>query len=225
MDDYVILNYGASGNGKSTGLRNLPLEETVFENVEGKSLPFKGGKRLYKHNKPKGLNQVKTDIKEAVEDDNVKYIVFDSITMFGDNILYPDVVKTAVNEKGLPDTRTGWLEYRDELAGMLEFCKKSGKIFIFLALEKDVYDKREMINKTVPDIQGSMIGKLASHFTYVLYSTTVEDNDKIRYVYQTNKTVEHMDVESKTPMGMFDELYVDNDMMSVLEVIKEWDEL
>lgn len=216
--DKTMLIYGASSSGKSTSLRNLPLERTVFENVEGKPLPFKGANRLYKHNKPKTLSEVKIDIKEAVEDPNVDLIIFDSITMFGDNILYPAVVKSS------DDTRKGWQVYKDELAGMLEYCKKSGKNFVFLALEKDVYNKKEMVEKTMPSIQGSMATSLPSHFTYVFYTTTIERDGKLEYVFQTNRTVEKSDVTAKSPMGMFENVYIPNDVALVLDVMEKWNE-
>jgi hypothetical protein len=222
--DRTMLIYGESGTGKSTSLRNLDFSKTALCNVEGKALPFRGASKLLFHSKPKNLNEIKMKLKEYIENPDIENIIFDSITMFGDNILYPEIVKTTVNERGEPDTRSGWQLYKDNLVAMLDYCKKSGKNFIFIALEKEVYNKKEMVEKTVPSIQGSMANSLSSHFTYVFYSSTIEEDGELKYVFQTNRTIDRKDVTAKTPMGMFDSLYIENDVKKAIERMEEWDE-
>ena len=47
QENYTMLLFGASGSGKSTSLRNLPLEKVSFINCEGKTLPF-SSKKLHR---------------------------------------------------------------------------------------------------------------------------------------------------------------------------------
>jgi len=215
MDNNIVLVYGSSGSGKSSSLRNLDFSSTVLINIEGKMLPIRGASKM-RQEIPKSLIEVKMAIKKAVDDKSVKTIIFDSITMFGDNILYPELVRD------VPDSRSGWLDYRDALSGMLEYCKKSGKSFIFIALSTDVLNEKEAVLKTVPAVQGSMKNSLSSHFTVVLKTDVLIDGDQLKYVFQTNKTVKDKNNEAKSPFGLFDDLYIDNDVAQVIEAINKY---
>jgi hypothetical protein len=215
MDNNIVLIYGSSGSGKSSSLRHLDFDSTVFINIEGKMLPIRGASKM-RQEAPKNLTEVKVAIKKAVDDDSVKTIIFDSLTMFGDNILYPELVRD------VPDSRSGWLDYRDAISGMLEYCKKSGKSFVFIALASDVLNEKEAVLKTVPAIQGSMKNSLSSHFTVVLKTNVLVEDGELRYVFQTNKTAKDKDNEAKSPFGLFDELYIDNDVKLVFDSIDEY---
>jgi hypothetical protein len=114
------------------------------------------------------------------------------------------------------------LDYRDAISGMLEYCKKSGKSFIFIALASDVLNEKEAVLKTVPAIQGSMKNSLSSHFTVVLKTNVLVEDGELRYVFQTNKTAKDKDNEAKSPFGLFDELYIDNDVKLVFDSIDEY---
>jgi len=215
MDNNIVLVYGNSGSGKSSSLRNLDFDSTVLINIEGKMLPIRGASKM-RQEVPKNLVEVKKAIKKAVDDDSVKTIIFDSLTMFGDNILYPELVRDSA------DSRSGWLDYRDAVSGMLEYCKKSGKSFVFIALANDVLNEKEAVLKTVPAIQGSMKNSLSSHFTVVLKTEVLVKDDKLQYVFQTNKTVQDKNNEAKSPFGLFEDLYIDNDVALVLDAINEY---
>ena len=71
------------------------------------------------------------------------------------------------------------------------------------------------------------IGKLLSEkvtleglFTYIFFAKTEEgDNGKMQYKLVTNNDGKCL---AKTPMEMFDDLEIDNDLNRILEVIKEY---
>ncbi len=207
--DYTILLYGKSGSGKSTSLRNLPLNETYFINVEGKDLPFRHSK-LKKHTKPKTLAEVRENIGEAIADDAIKIVIIDSITMLADIMVYTELVKNSA------DSRGGWLELRDWVTGLIEFAKKSNKIFIFLALEMDILNEKEFVTYSTPKIVGSLKDSLPSHFSTVLRTVVREVDDEIVYQFQTNRTVKDINTVSKSPMSML-EVHEPNDMKVILE--------
>jgi energy-coupling factor transporter ATP-binding protein EcfA2 len=214
MKDFTLLLYGKSGAGKSTSLRTLPLEETYMINVEGKDLPFKHG-RLRKHIKPKTLADVQAAMKEAVEDDGVSIVVVDSITMLGEVMVYNEFVKDSA------DSRGGWLLLRDWMIGLIEFAKKSNKIFIFIGLEMDILNEKEYVTYTTPKMVGSLKDSLPSHFTVVLRSIVRETENDIEYVFQTNRTKKDVNTVAKSPIDMF-ELYEPNDMKRVIEKMAEY---
>jgi hypothetical protein len=215
-DDYTLLIFGKSSTGKSTSLRTLPLEKTYFINVEGKILPFPH-KKLNKHVKPKTLVEVQAAVKEAIDDDSVDIVVLDSITMLAEVMVYSELVKNTpkITSSGAPDTRSGWMDLRDWLVGLIEFCKKSEKTFIFVALEMDVLNDKEMVTYTTPKMVGSLKDSLPSHFTVVLRSVVRDVNDELKYEFQTNRIVKDMNTVCKSPMSMLD-LYEPNDMKHIL---------
>ena len=73
------------------------------------------------------------------------------------------------------------------------------------------------------------IGKLLSEkvtleglFTYIFFAKTEEgDDDRMQYKLVTNNDGKCL---AKTPMGMFEELEIDNDLNEILKVIKEYNE-
>ena len=212
--DYTLLLYGKSSTGKSSSLRTLDMASTVIINCEKKPLAFKH-KGLNKHVKPETIQDVKIAVKNAIEDDTVKTIVLDSITMLTDIMVYTELVKQA------EDSRGGWLELRDWVIGLIEYCKRSNKTFIFIALEMEVLNEREFITDNRPKVVGSLKDSLSSHFTTVLRSVVREVDDEIEYQFQTNKTKEDFHNATKSPMGLF-KPYIENDMAKVLGRMEEY---
>lgn len=212
--DYTLLLYGKSSTGKSSSLRTLDMASTVIINCEKKPLAFKH-KGLNKHVKPETIQDVKIAVKNAIEDDTVKTIVLDSITMLTDIMVYTELVKQS------EDSRGGWLELRDWVIGLIEYCKRSNKTFIFIALEMEVLNEREFITDNRPKVVGSLKDSLSSHFTTVLRSVVREVDDEIEYQFQTNKTKEDFHNATKSPMGLF-KPYIENDMAKVLGRMEEY---
>ena len=59
-------------------------------------------------------------------------------------------------------------------------------------------------------------------FTYVLFTTILRDDDgKASYKFITNSDGT---CTAKTPMGLFNEIYIDNDLDYVVKRIKEYNE-
>lgn len=57
-------------------------------------------------------------------------------------------------------------------------------------------------------------------FTYVLFTTIEKDEEnKPRYMFKTNSDGT---CTAKSPMGLFDELLIDNDLNMVIQRIKEY---
>jgi hypothetical protein len=71
------------------------------------------------------------------------------------------------------------------------------------------------------------IGKLLSEkvtleglFTYIFFTKIIEGDDgKMQYKFITNTTSECV---AKTPMDMFPELYIDNDLNEVIKTIDDY---
>jgi len=225
-DNVVILITGSSATGKSTSLRNLDKASTAILNCENKTLPFKDRKFI--------LNGRVTDIASmyaglaAVEDDDrIKTVVIDSISMFASDIVYAEIVNHTVNDKGQVDTRAGWMAYKEVLMNVIKMCKQGKKDYIITALEDTIVNEQFKKISTA-SVQGSLgKGNLESHFAIALRAMVLEETDKEgktskKHVFSTQNMIPNVDCTAKTPMGMFDDLYIDNDMAEVLNTIKTY---
>ena len=210
--DKTILVIGDTGTGKTSSLEDLPLESTVYINVDDKMIPFKAN-RLYKHVVLQNTEQLLNGMDAQEEDPQVEYVVVDTLTFLGD-MFYAEHIENSSN--GMK----AWGDYKSYINKVLRAGKKSKKHYIFLAHAADVYDEKEMITKTFAKIQGSLKGGgLEQHFTFVLYTQVIKGPDGLpQYVFQTNKSRQNMGVSAKTPRGVFDEPYTENN--SIMEVFK-----
>ena len=216
--DKTIMIVGSTGSGKTTSLRNLPLDKTIYINVDNKMLPFRAN-NLYKHVKLENTQQLINGMDAAEEDDNVEYIVIDTLTFLGD-LFYTEQVENASN--GM----SAWQNYKAYINKVIAMAKASNKHYIFLAHDQSTYDEKEMVTKTFAKIQGSLKGGgIEANFTFVLYTAVIQDPTTRlpKYVFQVNKSAKSLDVSAKTPMGLFAEPYTeDNDVVDVFKAIEEF---
>ena len=98
------------------------------------------------------------------------------------------------------------------------------KIFIMMHIENegDAINPKWKLKTT-----GKLIDKavgLDGLFTILLYAEVLpgEEAGKPRYVFRTN-TIDGTDT-CKSPYGMFNDLYVDNNLLNVIEKIDEYNE-
>ena len=52
-----------------------------------------------------------------------------------------------------------------------------------------------------------------------LYEKIIKGEEKMEYKFLTNSDGEHV---AKTPMGMFEELFIDNDLNEIINVIDKY---
>ena len=72
------------------------------------------------------------------------------------------------------------------------------------------------------------IGKLVNEkitpeglFTYVFYATAQQGDEKMQYKFLTNTDGEHV---AKTPLGMFEDQLIDNDLAEIIKTIDAYNE-
>jgi len=213
----AILVIGESGSGKSTAIRNLPPKETFVINVIGKPLPFRGsGKNYvpvteggmvgnyYCSDKPAQIIAILKFINTKRPD--IKYIVLD------------DLGYTIMNEfmsKALLKGYDKYSEIGKNFADIIDTVKSLRQdLFCVLMMHVEA-DKQ---GKTKPKTVGNMIDQyvcIEGNFTYVLHTLVSDGN----YKFLTNNDGLHM---AKTPMGLFDTMTVDNDLMAVIEKINNY---
>ncbi len=200
-----ILIIGKSGSGKSTSLRNFGKDEIVLVNVSKKPLPFKGS----------FTNTVKSDsyskIANAFKDLNKKTIVIDDA-----GYLITNMFMRGHSTKGAGSAIFSFYnDLADRFWGMIEYIKTlPDDINVYIMMHEESNDVGEIKPKTI----GKMLDEkvcLEGMFTIVL-RCIVRDG---KHYFSTQN--DGSDV-SKSPMGMFDEKLIDNDLKAVDNIIREY---
>jgi hypothetical protein len=212
-----VLILGDSGTGKSTSIRTLPSQETFILNVIGKPLPFRGANKKYKKLSADGKegNYYSSDnaqhIKRIIQlinqkRDDIKYLILDDCGY----VIMNDFMKKSL-EKGYEKYNTLGKEFSD-IINSLDVLRDDLFCFVMMHVETDNQ------GKTKPKTVGKMIDQyicIEGKFSYVLHTLVMDGN----YKFITNNDGFHM---CKTPMELFDDLYIDNDLLMVSEKIKSF---
>ncbi len=212
----TIAIMGESGSGKTTAMRNLPPESTMYVDADQKGLSWRGWRTSYnKENR----NYVRTSNKETIiqlferiqnekEFAHIKYVIVDTI-----NGIMVDDEMSRMKEKGYDK----WADLAFAVYGLITYALKMREdlTVIFLAhaqAERDDNGNMWTHIKT----SGKKLDKivLESKFTTVLYSKCI-DGEHVFETHANNST-------AKTPLGAFEEMTVANDIVEVLKKLEEF---
>jgi hypothetical protein len=212
-----------SGTGKSTSIRNLSADETFIINIANKSLPFKGWKDKYKlctKDNPQG-NIISTasaaGIIKAMKHVNdkmphIKNLVIDD-WQYMSSFEYFD----RANEKGY-DKFTQIAASLATVAKMPKDLRNDLFIFFLTHSEEstDINGNRKVKAKTI----GKMIDNtltLEGLFTIVLFGKVKKNDDNtFTYGFETQNNGENT---CKSPMDMFEETFIPNDLQYIKDAI------
>ena len=195
-----VLILGESGSGKSASMRNFKPGEIGIINVSSKPLPFR--------------NNLKT-----VNTDNYEDVVKTIIAAKAKALVIDDAQYLMANEFMRTAKVTGYQKFTDLALNFWQLIQvvinnlPPDKIVYFLAhVERDANGNEKM--KTIGKLLDEKI-TIEGLFTIVL-KTVVQDRH-YQFATQTNgqDTV-------KTPMGMFDDLLIENDLKMVDSTIREY---
>jgi hypothetical protein len=211
---------GPSGEGKSTSIRTLNPEETIIIGVAGKELPFKGASKMYSLDK-KNYVEISTS-KEIVDllknisekGKHVKNIVIDDIQY----VMGFEFMKRA--------TEIGYTKFSQIGQNMFNILHAARglradlKVFC-LGHSETVEDGGEIVAYQMKTI-GKMLTNninLEGLFTICLYTFAEEGKNGMEYHFLTNRYKKR---PAKSPMGMFDETMIPNDLQFVSDKIEEY---
>lgn len=195
----LCMLYGQSGTGKSTSLRNFQKEDVSIINVSGKPMPFR-------HKLP------------TVSTDNYKQIIGGLPKIKTPSIVIDDATYLMVNAFMRNAKVQGYQKYTDmafDFNSLIEAALKlpNDKIVYFIGHSNQADDGREQF-KTIGKMLDNYV-TLEGKFTIVL-KTVVKDG---QYYFSTKNN--GMDTV-KSPMGMFEEELIPNDLKAVDDVIREY---
>jgi hypothetical protein len=195
----IVLVIGESGRGKSASLRSFTPGEVGVFNVAGKPLPFKSD-----------IKMVNTDdyarIKNGLKEAKAKTLVIDD-AQYLMSFPYMRRAKEKGYEKFVELAASFW-----ELIDAIKALPEDKIVYIFGHVETDNFGNQKF--KT--------IGKMLDSALYVDGLTAIvlrADKQDSRYFFRTQSNGQDT---AKTPMGMFDELEIDNDLKYVDARIREY---
>ena len=200
----AVLIMGESGSGKSASLRNFAPNEISVFNVTNKPLPFKQGKAKI----PKIDNATYADIANALANPNKRAYVIDDA-----GYLLSFEMFTRANETG--DSK--FTDMAKNFFDMLDFIntKLPNDIIVYITMHTE--DDSEMHRVKVKTI-GKMLDqnlKIEGLFSIVLRAVQTEDGYKF-------VTRDDMVSTAKSPIGMWEDDMIDNDLKAVDATIREY---
>lgn len=225
----LIAIVGESGSGKTSSIRNLNPEETFIISTTGKRPGIKGAKKKYPDVKI-SKDGITGNFYTTANIENIKKMI-------------------AIVDKKMPQIKTLIIDdfqYLQSFEAMQRVDEKGYSKFTDIAKHayealKLAMDMREDLFVCVlthsentgdninPYFKMKTIGKMLDNvitleglFTYVLFTKVIlDENNKPSYKFMTNADGT---CTAKTPMGLFPEILIDNDLDLVINRIKEYNE-
>ena len=210
----VICIAGESGSGKTTSMRNLDPKTTLYIDCDKKGLSWKGWKNQYSE---ENKNYIRTDFVSTVlsaldkadkEWKHIKVVVVDTIN----GLMVADEMRRS-KEKGYDK----WVDLAACVWDLV--CKahdlREDLTVVFTAHTQTDHDDNGYMFTRIKT-SGKKLDKivLESKFTTVLLSKCVDGAYK--FETQANNSTD------KSPMGAFDQMEIDNDVVEVIKALEDF---
>jgi len=216
-----ILIVGASGTGKSASLRKLPTDRSVhIIDTELKGFPIKSSFPVVKHvERPQDF---RLKIKESCDDPKCRVIIIDSLTKQLENWL--NFCRGAFKNYDI------WTQYNQGIKSYIDAFKSQDKIIVVTAID-DFVETMSDTGTSVKVRRASTLagkeweGKLEKDFLVCLYTDVKKEgekttgNIKMQYRFLTNTDGV---CSAKSPLGMFNNLFIDNDLAVVIDAVNKY---
>lgn len=221
---------GPSGVGKSTSLRNLDVESTYVINVQGKPLPFKKGaeyKKVPEGQPPSSGNMYVTDDVPTIL--NVLNFISKDMPQIK-TIVIDDWQYAAANEFMRKAEQKGYDKFTQIGKHIWELANAPASLrddltIVFLTHDEEVMDSagvRKRKAKTVGKLVDNVV-TLEGMFSIVLYADVeTKEAGGVKKLWNHFVTQNVGDTTAKSPMGMFEQLKIDNDLSQVIAKINDY---
>lgn len=204
----AVLLMGRSGSGKSASLRNV-TEDVFVVNVNGKPLPF----RANPHIKQCALDEylkIKQFLKAAYEK-GIKAAVIDDAGYLMTNKFMAGHRQCKGNSQF-----DLYNEIADNFYSLIRYVSDElpADMIVFVVMHEEKNDMGESKPKTIGKLLDDKVC-VEGMFTIVLHSLKLDG----KYVFATS--TDGLDV-TKSPIGMFEQTYIDNDIQLVINSIRQY---
>lgn len=212
----IIGIMGESGSGKTTSLKNLDPKTTIYMDCDKKGLAWKGWRKQYNaenknyfaddHANVAKLLLQKVNTDKAYKD--IKVVVIDTLN----GIMVADEMRRA-KEKNFDK----WLDLATAVYDIVDYAltMRDDVTVIFTAHSQTDHDENGYTFTRIKT-SGRKLDKivLESKFPVVLHAKVLDG----KHVFETQADFS----TAKTPLGAFDEKYIDNDIIPVLKALEDF---
>lgn len=211
----IIGIMGESGAGKTTSMRNLDPATTYYIDCDKKGLSWRGWKKQYN---AEAKNYFSTDrqgdvlkIMQGINTDrpHIKTIVIDTLN----GIMVADEMRRS-REKGFDK----WLDLAVSVYGIIDYAltMRDDLTVIFVCHSQTVRDDSGYMFTSIKT-NGQKLSKigLETKFPIVFHAKCVDG----QYVFETQANFS----TAKTPMGLFAEKTIPNDISEVIRALEEYE--
>lgn len=213
---------GKSGTGKTTSLRNLNPETTAILDVEGKKLPFKHDHKFthrvhIKHSDDLIGNfialfgSLKGSIKPKPTLANIEVVILDSFSALSELVLRERQAVTSGFDV--------YQSYADLMIHLLRYTKNQNKYIVFIGIDELIQDDNQQLISQIKVEGRRLKGYIEKEFVMVLWTDVVNGETGADYRFLTNTDGVH---PAKTPMEMFQDRYIGNDLNEVIKKAEEY---
>ncbi|HJA92088.1 MAG TPA: ATP-binding protein [Candidatus Eisenbergiella merdipullorum] len=213
---HVICIAGESGTGKTTSMRNLDPNTTLYIDCDKKGLSWRGWKQQFNGEKK---NYLVTDfpqvalqaLRKVNEQDSMKHIRVVVVDTLNGLMVADEMRRT--KEKGYDK----WQDLAQSIYDLVDYSltMRDDVTVVFVAHTQTDHDDNGYMFTRIKT-SGRKLDKitLESKFSTVLISKCIDG----RYVFETQANFS----TAKSPMGAFQEKEIDNDITAVIEALKDY---
>jgi hypothetical protein len=219
-----IIILGASGTGKSTSIKGLNPEETIVFNTLKKRLPFKGSKSLY--------NKDNKNMFEITDYDKViTYLKgIDTNCPNVKNVVLDDAIYVMRKEYFDRAKESGFGKYTDLAVHFQKIIKTCEELREDLNVFLMLHSEPVMSDNTINTYKVATVGKLLDNqynpveiVPMVLFSGIQFKENKPVYGFYTHAVIDKGAlIPAKTPDGMFEEDFIENNLGTVVTAMNDY---
>ena len=205
--------YGEPATGKSTSLRNLPPSETLYIDADMKGLNWKGWKKEYNGDNKNYLKtnfpQLAIKYLQLAEKGTYKYVVIDTVN----NLMVSDEMRRC-KEKGYDK----WMDLASciwELVDLPGSLRDDLTVILLFHSQTDYTEDGYRFTKIKTNGRKTEKNNIDSKFNWLLRTVKQDDG---KYYFETTSH----NSTTRTPIDAFEEDYIPNDIMKVIEVMEEY---
>ena len=211
----IIGIMGESGSGKTTSMRNLDPKTTYYIDCDKKGLSWKGWKKQYntdtKNYKVTDDQAVVLSLLAGINDKcpNIKTVIVDTLN----GIMVADEMRRS-REKGYDK----WMDLACSVYSIIDYAliMREDITVIFVCHSQTVRDDSGYMFTSIKT-NGQKLSKigLETKFPIVLHAKVIDG----QHVFETVANFS----TAKTPMGMFEDKVIPNDIAEVLKAVEEYE--
>lgn len=219
----TILICGKTGTGKTSSIRTLDPSETVILRVIKRTLPFPFKGKYGKDEKNMFSTPKYTDVLRGLDWANKNPKIKNVVITDGTYIIRQEYFEKA-DIKGY-DKYTAFAAHMQQVLKAIQELRDDIKVFLEYHVESQITDNggTEYKPSTVGKLLDSQYNIL-ENVDIVLFASPEYEDKKVKYQFVTNRSIDRngSEIPAKTPMGMFDDLFIPNDLQVVANAIDKY---